>query len=157
MRVLAEKSGSQAGARGTGAIELFAEQFCPRAVRVVTGLAIVALLLWMLVGMANLLVQLYENSLTLWTIAAEGSLVDALILLALLELVRTLQVYLQLGRVRVTFILDTALVVLISELMGLWFKEYAPEKVALSLVVIGVLVGLRIATSRFSPEDQNQV
>ena len=39
----------------------------------------------------------------------------------------------KLGRVRVTFILDTALVVLIGELMGLWFREYAPEKVLLGL------------------------
>jgi hypothetical protein len=36
--------------------------------------------------------------------------------------------------------------------MGLWFREYAPEKVLLGLSVIVALVGLRIVTARFSPE-----
>ncbi len=36
--------------------------------------------------------------------------------------------------------------------MGLWFKEYAPEKVLLGLAVIVTLVALRIVTARFSPE-----
>ena len=87
-----------------------------------------------------------------WAGAAERAIIDALIMLALLEVIRTLQAYLKLGRVRVTFILDTALVVLIGELMGLWFKEYAPEKVLLGLGVIVTLVVLRVATASFSPE-----
>ena len=74
-------------------------------------------------------------------------------MLAMLEVIRTLQSYLVLGRVRVTFILDTALVVLIGELMGLWFREYAPEKVLLGLGVIVTLAVLRITTARFSPKS----
>lgn len=56
---------------------------------------------------------------------------------------------------RVVFILDTALVVLIGELMGLWFRDYVPKKVILSLGVIAILTFLRIMFSRFSrdPED----
>jgi hypothetical protein len=53
----------------------------------------------------------------------------------------------QLGRVRVTFIIDTALVVLIGELIGLWFNEYSPQKVLLSLGVIATLVILRNITA----------
>lgn len=87
-----------------------------------------------------------------WATSAEQAIINSLILLALLEVIRTLQAYLRLGRVRVTFILDTALVVLISELMGLWFREYAPEKVLLGLGVIVTLVALRIVTARYSPD-----
>jgi hypothetical protein len=36
--------------------------------------------------------------------------------------------------------------------MGLWFREYAPEKVLLGLGVIVALVILRIVTTRYSPE-----
>lgn len=89
-----------------------------------------------------------------WAHAAEHAIIDALLLLALLEVIRTLRAYLRLGRVRVTFILDTALVVLIGELMGLWFREYAPEKVLLGLAVIAALVVLRIVTARYSPQIQ---
>jgi len=113
---------------------------------------IVALCLWMGAGIVNVVLDLRQSLSSGWAGVAERAIIDTLIMLALLEVIRTLQAYLKLGRVRVTFILDTALVVLIGELMGLWFKEYAPEKVLLGLGVIVTLVALRIVTARFSPE-----
>ena len=104
----------------------------------------------MLVGGINMAWALGNAFGSGWASAAEHTIINALILLALLEVIRTLQAYLKLGRV--TFILDTALVVLIGELMGLWFREYVPEKVLLGLGVIITLVFLRIVTVRFSPE-----
>ena len=106
----------------------------------------------MLAGSIAMLFSLLTAFVGGWAAAAEQTIINALVLLALLEVIRTLQAYLKLGRVRVTFILDTALVVLIGELLGLWFREYAPEKVLLGLGVIIALVALRIVTARFSPE-----
>jgi uncharacterized membrane protein (DUF373 family) len=134
--------------------EFMAEVVYPRLVLHLTGLLIVALCLWMLAGIVYLVAGLRETLTAEWASIAEHVIIKALIMLALLEVIRTLQAYLKLGRVRVTFILDTALVVLISELMGLWFREYAPEKVLLGLGVIVTLVTLRIVTARFSPELQ---
>jgi len=124
----------------------------PALVRHLTGLLILALCLWMLAGIIHLVASLRETLAVGWASIAEHVIIKALIMLALLEVIRTLQAYLKLGRVRVTFILDTALVVLIGELMGLWFREYAPEKVLLGLAVIVTLVALRIVTARFSPD-----
>ena len=124
----------------------------PALIRFLTGLLIIVLCAWMVAGGINMVLALGDAFGGRWANAAEHTLVHALILLALLEVIRTLQAYLKLGRVRVTFILDTALVVLIGELMGLWFREYAPEKVLLGLGVIVTLVVLRIVTTRFSPE-----
>jgi len=129
-----------------------ADTFSPALVRVLTSLLIVALCLWMGAGIVNVVLDLRQSLSSGWAGVAERTIIDTLIMLALLEVIRTLQAYLKLGRVRVTFILDTALVVLIGELMGLWFKEYAPEKVLLGLGVIVTLVALRIVTARFSPE-----
>jgi uncharacterized membrane protein (DUF373 family) len=129
-----------------------ADRFYPALVRSLTGLAIVALCAWMGAGVIVLVLDLGKVWTNGWASVAERAIIDTLIMLALLEVIRTLQSYLKLGRVRVTFILDTALVVLIGELMGLWFREYAPEKVLLGLGVIVALVVLRIATARFSPE-----
>lgn len=126
-------------------------------VRVLTGALIVVLGLWMGAGIAQMLLGLRDIFARSWTGVAEHMIVSALIMLALLEVIRTLQSYLTLGRVRVTFILDTVLVVLIGELMGLWFREYAPEKVLLGLGVIVTLVLLRIVTARFSPEPHAPV
>ena len=131
---------------------IFADSVYPALVRVLTGLLIVALCLWMATGIVNVVWDLRQSLSGGWAGVAERAVIDTLIMLALLEVIRTLQIYLKLGRVRVTFILDTALVVLIGELMGLWFREYAPEKVLLGLGVIVTLTALRIVTAKFSPE-----
>lgn len=121
-------------------------------IRILIGALIIVLCLWLLAGGIEMTLSLSMAFMGNWVTAAEHTIINALVLLALLEVIRTLQAYLKLGRVRVTFILDTALVVLIGELMGLWFREYAPEKVLLGLGVIVALVVLRIVTARFSPE-----
>lgn len=138
--------------RASGFWEYLANAVYPCMIRILTGMLIVALCLWMLAGVIYLIARLPEILFADWASMAEHVIIRALIMLALLEVIRTLRAYLKLGRVRVTFILDTALVVLIGELMGLWFREYAPEKVLLGLVVIIALVALRIVTARFSPE-----
>jgi uncharacterized membrane protein (DUF373 family) len=124
----------------------------PALVRVLAVLLILTLGLWMFAGILRMLLGLAEIPSGNWTLLAEHAIIESLVILAQLEVVRTLQAYLTLGRVRVTLILDTALVVLIGELMGLWFREYAPEKVLLSLAVIVALVVLRVVTTKFSPE-----
>lgn len=119
-------------------------------VRSITGLLIMALALWLLAGVVKLMIALYQGLVGVWAHSAEEMVVSTLIMLALLEIIRTLQAYLELGRVRLTFILDTALVVLIGELIGLWFKDYTTGKVLLSLMVISMLVVLRIITAKYS-------
>ena len=119
-------------------------------VRSITGLLIIALSIWLVAGIVKLMIALYHGLVGVWAHSAEEMVVSTLIMLALLEIIRTLQAYLELGRVRLTFILDTALVVLIGELIGLWFKEYTTSKVLLSLTVISMLVVLRIVTAKYS-------
>ena len=136
----------------SGTWEFLADAIYPSLVRLLTGMLIVTLCLWMLAGVVDMVLGLREILTAGWASVAEHAIIKVLIMLALLEVIRTLQAYLKLGRVRVTFILDTALVVLIGELMGLWFKEYSSGKVFLGTGVIAILVALRIVTTRFSPE-----
>ena len=138
----------------------FADSVYPALVRVLAGALIVALCLWMAAGTADILLALGKIATSGWATpgwakGAERIVVDSLIILALLEVVRTLQSYIKLGRVRVTFILDAALVVLIGELIGLWFREYSPAKILLGLGVIVTLVVLRSVTAKFSPEPSH--
>lgn len=136
----------------SGTWEFLADTIYPSLVRLLTGMLIVTLCLWMLAGVIDMVLGLREIPAAGWASVAEHAIIKALIMLALLEVIRTLQAYLKLGRVRVTFILDTALVVLIGELMGLWFKEYSSGKVFLGTGVIAILVALRIVTNKFSLE-----
>jgi len=116
------------------------------------GLFMIAIYLWMAYGFINLLVNLYYAYPDNWSHGAEKMIKDTVIILASLELIRVFQAYLLMGRVKVTFILDVALVVLIGELISLWYKEYSMNEVFMSVFVVSVLVGLRIITTRYSPD-----
>jgi uncharacterized membrane protein (DUF373 family) len=134
-----------------------ADRIYPALVRPLTGAVIVALCLWIGAGTINILLALGTSLKGSWTNVAGHTIINGLVILALLEVIRALQSYLKLGRVRVTFIIDAALVVLISELIGLWFKEYTANKVLLGLGVIVTLVALRIVTARYSPEPHSTI
>ena len=111
-----------------------------------------ALYLWIATGVLNLLLNFPEILKNGWTQIAEHIIVDIVLILAILELIRILQSYLLLGRVKVTFILDVALVVLIGELIGLWYKDYTATEVGLHIATITMLILLRIVSIRFSPD-----
>jgi uncharacterized membrane protein (DUF373 family) len=144
------------GARSaTGAVTRWSfDAIVPKMIRLLTWALICVLCLWMIAGTAKMVLALDGLLDKAWTQIIEHVIINALIMLALLEVIRTLQAYLTLGFVRVVFILDTAMVVLIGELMGLWFREYMPTKVLLSLGVIAVFAVLRILWSRFSLDPE---
>lgn len=112
----------------------------------------ISMSLWLAAGVFSLCKHLWVAVIGEWGHEAEKIIIDVVIILAILELVRTLQSYLELGRVKVTLILDAALVVLIGELISLWYRDYTAQEVLLSMGVITMLTLLRIITVKFSPE-----
>ncbi len=133
---------------------LFNSDWHSRIIGFLVGILMIAIYLWIFLGFSNLLVDLfhaYQNNS--WSHGAETMIKDVVILLASLELIRLFQSYLMLGRVKVTFILDVALVVLIGELISLWYREYEINEVLLSIFVITILTALRIVTTKFSPDN----
>ena len=116
------------------------------------GIFMLGIYLWMASGFVNLLFGLYHSYPDNWAHGAEGMIKDTVIILASFELIRVFQSYLLIGRVKVTFILDVALVVLIGELISLWYAEYDTNEVFLSIFVIVSLIALRIITTKFSPD-----
>jgi uncharacterized membrane protein (DUF373 family) len=130
------------------------ERIFPAILRFLTSALIVVFCVWLAAGGYSMALALGDAFGARWSKGAEQAVLGGLLLLALLEVIRTLQAYLALGRVRVTFIIDTALVMLIGELMGLWFREYAPEKVLVALAVIVTLAVLRVVTARYSPDGR---
>lgn len=121
------------------------------AIQILVGLFMLVLYIWIFGSLINLTVHFYSSIQSNWISGSEKMIITVVMILASLELIRTLQSYLEIGRVKVTFILDAALVVLIGELIGLWYQEYSIMEVMTSLGVIVVLVTLRIVTAKFSP------
>ena len=83
--------------------------------------------------------------------ALKDLVVNVLMVLAVLELFRTVKAYFTEGRLKVTYIIDTALVVVITEIMGFWYREVEVTRVALAIALVVALMCVRILAIRFSP------
>jgi uncharacterized membrane protein (DUF373 family) len=78
-------------------------------------------------------------------------MVNSLTILALLEVFRTCLTYFSEGRVKVTYIIDTVLVVILTEVMVFWFKEISFSRIFMVIALVLSLVVARILVIRFSP------
>ncbi len=119
----------------------------------IVGLLMIAIYIWIVAGFFNLFAILYHSFPNNLSHGSETMIRNIVVILASLELIRIFQSYLVLGRVKVTFILDVTLVVLIGELISFWYRESQTTEVLLSVGVISILVLLRIITSKYSPDE----
>lgn len=78
-------------------------------------------------------------------------LVDALTVLAMVEVLRTALAYFSEGRVKVTYIIDTVIVTVLTEVMAFWYREMEWQKIAMVIALVLSLAGVRIIAVRFSP------
>jgi uncharacterized membrane protein (DUF373 family) len=83
--------------------------------------------------------------------AIKELIVNVLMVLALLELFRTVKAYFTEGRIKVTYIIDTALVVVITDIMGFWYREIEVARIALAIALVVALMGVRIMAILYSP------
>ncbi len=78
-------------------------------------------------------------------------IVDTLILLAVVEVFKTTLTYFSEGRVKVTFIVDTILVVMLTEIISLWFKDADHMKLLSLGAILLALDAIRVVAVRCSP------
>ena len=84
-------------------------------------------------------------------VALRQILVDTLTLLAVVEVLKTTLAYCSEGRARVTFIIDTVLVVMLTEIISRWFTGGAWHQFAILGGVLITLGLMRIVAIRYSP------
>jgi uncharacterized membrane protein (DUF373 family) len=78
-------------------------------------------------------------------------LVDLLTVLAMVEVLRTALAYFSEGRVKVTYIIDTVIVTILTEVMAFWYREMEWEQIAMVITLVLSLAGVRIVAVRYSP------
>jgi uncharacterized membrane protein (DUF373 family) len=78
-------------------------------------------------------------------------IIDMLILLALVEVFKTTVTYFSEGRVKVTFIVDTILVVMLTEVISQWFKGGDWQALAALGGILFTLGIIRVMVVRWSP------
>ena len=84
-------------------------------------------------------------------VALRHVLVDTLTLLAVVEVLKTILAYCSDGRVRVTFIIDTVLVVMLTEVISRWFTGGDWHQFAILGGILLTLGVMRIVAVRYSP------
>jgi len=78
-------------------------------------------------------------------------LIDALEVLAMVEVFRTAMTYFIEGRVKVTYIIDTVLVAVLTEMLAFWYREVETGRITLLIALVFALMLVRILAIRFSP------
>jgi uncharacterized membrane protein (DUF373 family) len=84
-------------------------------------------------------------------VALRQIIIDTLIVLAVVEVFKTTLTYFSEGRVKVTFIVDTILVVMLTEVISEWFKGVHVEQFVVLGVILLALAAIRVLAVRFSP------
>ena len=125
--------------------------FYERLARWILSLLIFAILSGMLGGVVITIIHLR----LLLTMDIEHALrvviIDALMILAVLEIFRTTLAYFSEGRVKVTYIIDTVIVVMVTEIMACWFKEFDLYKMGMLTFLALTLCIMRVFTVKYSP------
>ena len=132
-------------------IEFNSSAFYEKLVRLI----LIVLILTIISGMLGGVVITILHLRLLFTMGIEHALrviiIDALTILAVLEIFRTTLAYFSEGRVKVTYIIDTAIVVMVTEIMACLFKEFDLYKMGMLAFLVLILCVMRIFTVKYSP------
>lgn len=125
-----------------------------KGIKIVLSLLIVTILLALLGGVVKTLFDLSLLFSLDVDVALRRIILDILILLAVVEIFRTTLTYFTEGRIKVTFIIDTILVVMLTEVITLWFNNMEFGRLWAILILISTLVVMRIITIKYSPNNK---
>jgi len=122
-----------------------------RGIKLVLSFLILTILLALAGGVAKTFLDLGMLLHHPVEVALRHIIVDTLLLLALVEVFKTTVTYFSEGRVKVTFIVDTILVVMLTEVISVWFKGVNLHAFVVLGVILLTLALIRVLAVRFSP------
>ncbi len=132
-------------------IESTRTSFWVKGIKLVLSLLILTILAALMGGVVKTFLDLrllWDNPVE---VALRHVIVDTLILLAVVEVFKTTLTYFTEGRVKVTFIVDTILVVMLTEVISQWFKGGAIPQLAVLGGILVTLAVIRVLAVRCSP------
>jgi uncharacterized membrane protein (DUF373 family) len=132
-------------------VDLSVSRFFEMSARVALSLLIVAILMTILAGIGCIFYDLRLVFQQSFHSAFKTIMVDMLTVLAIVEVLRTALAYFTEGRVKVTYIIDTVIVTVLTEVMAFWYKEMDWQVVAMFISLVFSLACIRIIAVRFSP------
>jgi len=133
------------------ALEADLTHFWMKGIKAVLSLLIITIL----AGLAGGVLRVFMSLEAIFTDPLEQVfrqlIVDTLIILAIVEVFKTTVTYFSEGRVKVTFIVDTILVVMLTEIISKWFSEAPLEQWMTLGGILVVLAIIRVVAVQWSP------
>jgi len=135
----------------TEAVDLKITRFFEALARMLLSLLIVAIFIAIMAGIAYTFRDLRLIFRMEFHEFFKTVLVDTLTVLAMVEVLRTALAYFTEGRVKVTYIIDTVIVTVLTEVMAFWYREMEWQQIAMVIALVLSLAGVRIVAVRYSP------
>lgn len=132
-------------------VDLKLTRFYEMSTRVVLSFLILSILLAIVAGVGCAIYDLRLILLADFHTAFKTVMVDLLTVLAIIEVLRTALAYFSEGRVKVTYIIDTVIVTVLTEVMAFWYKSIRWEEVAMTISLVISLSLVRVMAVRYSP------
>ncbi len=138
------------------AIRNFPNMVFEQSIRILLSFLIVALLVAIAAGVAQTFRDLWAM-VPGWLAGGQGYgdyhhvMINALTVLVLVEVFRTAMAYFVEGRVKVTYIIDTVMVAVLTEVLAFWHREMDVTRMVMVLVLVIALMLARILAIHFSP------
>jgi len=120
-------------------------------IKVVLSLLILTILTALTGGVIQTFLNLQQIFSHPLEIALRQVILNTLMLLAIVEVLKTTLTYFSEGRVKVTFIVDTILVVMLTEVISQWFKEADLGQWKILGGILLTLALIRVIAVRWSP------
>jgi uncharacterized membrane protein (DUF373 family) len=128
-------------------------RFFEASARVLLSLLIGAIMLAILAG----IIYTFYDLRLIFTLEFHGAfkaiLIDVLTVLAVVEILRTALAYFTEGRVKVTYIIDTVMVTVLTEVMAFWYREMDWQQLAMVIILVLSLAFVRVVAVRYSPRS----
>ena len=125
----------------------------PHIVKLLARLLIGVVLLGFLIGVGK---TIFDLQILIYGTIEDGlrkMLLNVIMLFAVIEVVRIGLSYLRDGRVRVRYVVDTVLIIMLNEIMALWFK-IGTDAYGFLIVILLTLIVIRVIAIKFSPDDE---
>lgn len=130
---------------------IFSPLFVSAGILILLRLLILVVLIGLLGGIIKTLFDLEQLTKIGTEEALRSLLLNVITMLALVEVIKTAVSYISDGRVRVTYIVDTVLIVMLNEVISLWFKGPTLVQVISLSIIILTLILVRLLAIKYSP------
>jgi uncharacterized membrane protein (DUF373 family) len=149
---------TQSTSRAARAFERGATRWFDRVVGLIVRLLVPLATIALMMGVARVFLDLWSVYRSASIAAGFDLLVtDILSMFVVIELLKSIVEYFEVHRIRITFILDAAVVFVVREVMiGLYRHALPAAEIAALAALLLVLGGFRIAAVRFSPDRDEE-